>query len=827
MDETEVEPAMDVAVPSTPSKQENVSFIDTNSMSILDYPIPSDPTMDCDSGNTPDLGEFLSRPVLVNTTTWNVGAAITWNINPWNAFFTDARIQNKINNYAFLKCNLKVKIILNASPFYYGRILVAYNPLSGFKDDTIKTDTVQGNLIPYSQRPHVWLNIDDCTGAEMHLPYIYHKNWIEATSASTLTSLGTLNFIGYTPLASANGATGSGVTIQTYVWAENVELAGPTVSYAAQSDEYEVQSDEYGQGPVSKIASAVAGIASRLTDIPIIGRFATATHIGAGAIGRIASLFGFTNVPVISDVMPFKSLPFGGLASTEISQPVEKLTLDPKNELTIDPRTVGLPPVDEMSIPYITSKESYLTQSSWATSQATDTILFSSAITPCLVSIDSSNANYNIVQNTPAAYISNMFNNWKGDVIFKFSFVKSPFHKGRVKFTWDPVGNIISNSTTTSVAYTKIVDISDESEVEIRIPYLQATAFLTCDNSPIKWWSTSTAPTFLHDGIHTNGTLTARVLTNLSAPVATSSIPMLVSVRMADNFEFANPDELPPHNTSVQSFFAPQSNEYEVDQDEELGHQSPDRYLVNYGEQILSLRSVLRRSTRAYTFPIYSTGTSDLYTFFHRHNKIPITPGFDTNGPHSVKGIITPATNYPYSFTNMTPLSWVMQMYIGYRGSTINHFLVAGERALSKATIYRSVQTFNSSDFYGESSTAIGTRSAGARWFANGNFTQYTIGGCGAALTSQYTQSGLSTLYPMYSNYRFNYSQAKFAALGDTNTNGTTDNETAVFEFRNQSGNTDSKYSTIERWVSAGTDFTCFFWLNAPSYYTYTIPTAN
>jgi len=420
-----------------------------------------------------------------------------------------------------------------------------------------------------------------------------------------------------------------------------------------------------------------------------------------------------------------------------------------------------------------------------------------------------------------------MFNNWKGDVIFKFSFVKSPFHKGRVKFTWDPVGNIISNSTTTSVAYTKIVDISDESEVEIRIPYLQATAFLTCDNSPTKWWSTSTAPTFLHDGIHTNGTLTARVLTNLSAPVATSSIPMLVSVRMADNFEFANPDELPPHNASVQSFFAPQSNEYDVDQDEELGYQSPDRYLVNYGEQILSLRSVLRRSTRAYTFPIYSTSTSDLYTFFHRHNKVPPTPGFDPNGPHSVKGIITPATNYPYAFTNMTPLSWVMQMYVGYRGSTINHFLVAGERALSKATIYRSVQSFNPSDFYGESSTAIGTRSAGARWFANGNFTQYTIGGCGAALTSQYTQSGLSTLYPMYSNYRFNYSQAKFAALGDTNTNGTTDNETAVFEFRNQSGNTDSKYSTIERWVCAGTDFTCFFWLNAPSYYTYTIPTAN
>ena len=107
------------------------------------------------------LAEFLSRPVRIQTVTWNLSdpRGLLALVDPWRVFFDNASIKNKLNNFAFLRCNLKLKFLVNASPFYYGSVRACYQPLLNFKPTTIATGTQSGEttpeLIPYSQPPGV------------------------------------------------------------------------------------------------------------------------------------------------------------------------------------------------------------------------------------------------------------------------------------------------------------------------------------------------------------------------------------------------------------------------------------------------------------------------------------------------------------------------------------------------------------------------------------------------------------------------------------------------------------------------------------------------
>jgi hypothetical protein len=132
--------------------------------------------------------------------------------------------------------------------------------------------------------------------------------------------------------------------VTCYAWATDVELAGLTSGLVLQGDEYDKA------GPISGPATAIASVASKLTDTPIIGSLARATEIGARAVGGIASLFGYSNPPVLNDVMPYQPKAFHSFAAVETGVPMDKLTLDPKNEITVDKSVTGAKPDDELVI---------------------------------------------------------------------------------------------------------------------------------------------------------------------------------------------------------------------------------------------------------------------------------------------------------------------------------------------------------------------------------------------------------------------------------------------------------------------------------------------
>jgi hypothetical protein len=84
-----------------------------------------------------------------------------------------------------------------------------------------------------------------------------------------------------------------------------------------------------------------------------------AVSTAAAGLSAIAEVFGYTDTPVIESVKPYKSLPFHGFSSAEISHPNDKLTLDPKNELAMCGTAVGAPDADELNIEAFCRRESF------------------------------------------------------------------------------------------------------------------------------------------------------------------------------------------------------------------------------------------------------------------------------------------------------------------------------------------------------------------------------------------------------------------------------------------------------------------------------------
>lgn len=797
-------------------QQETVTFVDETSGSSLDYNPILDSSVYEDIQPGIELQEFLSRPVLIATIGWaqSDGAVPLGTFSPWYDYFNAVPIKKKLDNYAFVSCNLKLKFVINASPFYYGSVLVSYRPLAGYWSENIVADANRTENVLLSQRPHLWLFPQTNQGGEMSLPFFFHKNWLEVGLGTDFASMGSINVKIVDTLKSANSAVGASIEIQVFAWAEDVRLLGPTISLALQAK------DEYQEASVSKMASAIATTMGKMSKIPIIGPYMTATGMAASAVGSIAHLFGYTNVPNIKDVDPYRPTAFPQFASPEISTPVEKLTLDPKNELTIDPRTVGLNPTDELAIANIITRESYLLTIPLASTDAPNTLLFSALVNPVMFRLGPATAPaLPRVYESPLSYISRMFVHWRGDLIFRFRFICTQYHKGRIRVTYDPVGPITTTSPDYATAFNQVIDIGAENDIEITVPYMQGLPWLDCDATFTSLKYNVGSGALARTSTLDNGTITIRVVNPLTAPVAASDIGIQVFVRAAENFEFAYPRDLP--RTTV--FNLQSKDEYtgptKILAGNAAGRLPNDRYLVNMGENCTSLRQLLRRTNYVNTSILPPSATAKIAYWVSQQNKYPLYQGYDPDGINVANGLITPGLTYPYNYVAMTPYNWIAPMFIAQRGSTMWNFnfdTVGSDSLLSSVKVHKYHGTLTYPVYYNtlETSTALPSNSLLSRFASVVN----SAGSMGQSLTNQSTQSGLSVSLPNYNKYRFHFCDPISNTRGRTYDGSSRDNIQVVATLKPSGATKTISNIVVDRYMSIGTDFTFFFMINVPSY---------
>lgn len=779
----------------------------------------SDQTLDT------DIEGWFRRPVRINEFTWSEAdvAGFKTSITPWSLWMNNAFVKTKLNNYSWIRGDLKIKVQVTASPFYYGMLQMSYIPIPTFSPSTIVNDAALRYLIPMSQRPHIVIEPGKSDSYEMTLPFFLQKNWMNVQSLSEAVNMGTINSHIYSSLKSANGAVGIGISVVTYAWMENIELSGASVGLS-------MQSDEYGEGCVSRPASQVASAASYFESIPIIGPFATATRIGAGAISAIASMFGFTNVPVIEDTRPVRNTTFPQLASAEIAHTVEKLTLDPKNELSVDPRIVGMPSgQDEMMISRIAQHESYLTTIPWTSAEGVDAMKFWTRVNPYLY--DSDGAAQAKLYLTPMAYAAKVFDHWRGNIIFRFHIIASKYHKGKVLINFDPTGysaqNIGNTVSTSNVVHTTIIDIGETQDVEFEVPYQQAAQFLalrTVVTAADKGWAVNTVVPGVYpvDNFYDNGFLTMRVLNTLTAPEAITSVDILVYVRAGAHVEFANPCEVDTSHTL--SFYAPQSETYPDNTNPDSTMLAPtrgpidDQYSVHFGENIRSFRQLLRRYELVQTERIGALlGANTTSVIRKRFYKMPISPGYCSVGG-STANLIVGVGNAPYNYATMTLLSYLAQSFVCYRGSVNWTYNLYGA-----TTVYQTARVAKDNLTGLVASTGITTYSLVTASQAAAHVNQRLAGRAGSSMINSSTQSGLNVQCPMYTAFKFQSTSCFNANQGQIYDGSVLDCFVLEIDANQNSGL--NVTTNIHSYCSIGTDFGLHFFLNVPTFYVYsTVP---
>jgi hypothetical protein len=812
-------------------RQETITFNDKSaSVKVEASPIEDESMYDGFSANV-DLATYLSRPVLIHTINWSDGALMATNtIRPWRLYFQNSSITRKLQNYAFLACNLKIKVVINASPFYYGYAFCTYRPFVNNNAGYITMGQQSfGGTLATTCRQRIDILPSKSQGGEMLLPYINVRNWLRIGKLDDFSDMGELVLWSHDVLAFANAAAGPTVTVQIFAWADDVKVSGPTSELPLQADEYEET------GPISGIASNVASVAGTAADLlpAPFKPFAKATEIGASAVSSIAKLFGFTNVPVIDDVSAFKNLPFHAMASTQISVPFEKLTVDPKNELTVDNRIAGGNGVDELAISYLTEKRNVWSLPNWASSDAPDAILAEINVCPILNGTTSGNAPStafganSALAMTPMTLVARNFQFWRGTMVYRFKFICSQYHRGRVSIIWDPAHGTSADLNYTE-NYSRVVDIAEEQEIEIKVPFMQPYPYLLTNfDAGLLNITTPVASCDSFDEDAHNGRLIVKVLTKQTSPVTTADIFMYVETHMEDA-DFANPID-PDLDWGTRISYLPiQSRETEekvvADNIAKLTiKKNPNLHKIYNGEAIFSMRTLFRRRCYHRTIAPTPNSTGTLSQFYGKINRRPIFYGFDQDGLNTAQEIVGAGT-YQFNYVQQPMQCAFEPCFVGMRGSQNWEFNLnnAGD-AIDTLGVGRYIAPITASeadDFTYTTSTNPGyivrTALTASRFLAQ----------AGCALTNMRTQTGLQVQVPMYSRFRFIGTNPDERNLGRSEDGSDIDNIVMTYRCVPTAGQ-DPKNMTLDLYTSVGTDYQLLHFVNVPNYWVYgALPTA-
>lgn len=785
------------------STHEVTGFTDENPGEVNNISAPVNYIMTNTSENA-QLGNFLSRPVRIKTFSWSLGTSIDQTFYPWQLFLSETSISEKISSYSLLRGNLHIKVLVNASPFYYSAAIMSYQPLVIYDPAPIVDGTADEELVLLSQRPNIMIYPQDNMAGEMVLPFLYEREWLDITSNARVTDMGYFRLKSFDILRSANASAGATVTINVLAWMEDATLSGPTIEGVLQSK------DEYGDNPISKPASAIANAAGLLTGLPIIGPFMTATSIAAGKVAGVAKIFGFTNPPNIEPTQQFRINNLPLLATTDISAPIEKLSLDCKNELTIDPKICGADIGDSMDFRSICSRESFLSIFDWQMSDVVDTQLLAVGITPAQLRIGTGASSRNRYL-TPMAMVNQCFGLWRGTISIRLRILSTQYHKGRLVITWDPRAD---NSTQTDYPriYTHILDIAEDKDICFKVPWMQTKAFLPTDTS-LSTNNYKAETSALTRGDSYNGILTARVYTDLTAPVQTAPINVLVYVAGHD-LMFTQPKDLPLDVSP----YAQQSEFSYTTKTIDLGPPAvtdENIMLVYGGESINSVRTLIRRFTNYFTNSQNTAVAANKGWISNTalHSRKPLYPGYDPDGIMLAVGITNPIEK-PYNFVNWTYMNWFEQCFVGQRGS-INWTLHA-DAGQSDFFISRDDSARTAIADY---AFTVTSGSQNVNSVAYYNTIRGPNGLMGTTMATDQSKTCFAQV-PYYAPVKFQNTSPVFRTLGLVDDYSDLDN-IRYGSYRYPGTTSTAGVGAYHLFAAAGTDYSLIFFLNVPTLYKY------
>jgi hypothetical protein len=417
--------------------------------------------------------DYLKRPALLGSyninTDVNPAALYVETDRPSTALFDLPRVAmtiagraNKLANFRYFSATSKLKIMFNVSPYVEGLFFIGYAPMDDFKPDVYKL--ARRNLPSLTSCPGDLVDIQLMDSYEITVP------WCDTRDCGMLNG-STTDFrnarLGIFPLY-VKGPSVFNINIQVYHWFDDITLKGPTF-YGPITIDATLQIAHEGKGPISEVATKVSSVSKVLSRIPIISDFAGPVSWISDLVGGVASSFGYSRPVIGSAVQPVNFIAARGFAQVKAEDVSTVLAMSNDNEISPSVKAF-MTDTDEMSLEYVCNNPGVVETAAWRSSDPVGTSFFTTIVST--IPISTTVGPDKIYMPTNFEYVSMNTGYWRADIYYKIKFVKTPFHAGRLEVVFFPgeMGGV--TGVDTSNCYKQIIDISQESELEICVPYM-------------------------------------------------------------------------------------------------------------------------------------------------------------------------------------------------------------------------------------------------------------------------------------------------------------------------------------------------------------------
>jgi len=789
-----------------------------------------------------ELGDFLSRPLRIGSHNLTNGFYLDVQFNPWHDFLSNANVINKLQNYSLIRGTMHIKLLINGGPFYFGNIIVGYKPKG------VGYDFVQGNIdviqdyfqrcTLLSQRQHLIMNPTTSQGGELTLPFFHDKNYLDLIDASDILDMGEVSMISLAPLDRAIGsAEQRQINITIMAWMSDVELAGPTTQgVLSQSG---MMDDEYGKGIISRPAKAIARWAGKLSTVPEIGPYATATSMAAGGVGKLAELWGFSRPVNVAPISRYKHQMYGILANSSIDEAVEKLTYDPKQELTVDHNITGAQLDDELSIKAITSKSSLLTYFTWSATTNENSLLGTINVTPCHCDFRTDGTNEYGVEwvQTPLAHASFPFKYWRGGLNYRFQINASDLHRGRLLLVYDPRGFTSNGIPDTNTVFSRVIDLEETKDFMLPVHWFQQKSWAKVPRSPTSNGIAKGTDSVFNQESFSNGQLRIYVLNELTGPDEdlTNSVRILTWISGADDYELAVPDDNMIRRTAFGGEVAQTTSEAnnawsqsgilnntKAAHASKPGHEgsemleaigapsSPNALsLVYHGETFDSFRDMFKRYNLCCVFARSDDGNLSGRATRYRL-MLPNFPMY--NGRAETNGMYQQARDgglnaVNYNVAGRTLLNWITPAFAARRGGIRYKYMIGHYTTVSPTGMVVTRGRTDGSQAFGTTEVEMDTTDS----IKHSNCTVLqTTGHAGSAFTNREVPV-LEVELPYYSDKKFEDASSIVTATQYPDQTHHLD----IFDGKRKTHGD----LQIYQYVATGEDFNLTWYVNAPSFF--------
>lgn len=465
--------------------------------------------------------------------------------------------RQKLNNFFLFKSDIEFEVKVNATPFHQGALIISYHPrnldLSNFRKLTVN------HLAGISSFPHRILYLEKENTVKMRIPFAHIKDMIDLGGLDD--NFGDVKIHVLVPLTDSASSTRCGITLRgrfvnpipqtptnssllTSTRYAALELEGlkkvlptrhPVLNLAAQDGEGE------STGPVTKICDTVSNVSSSLSDVPIIGKFASGISWASRLAKGVSSVLGFSkpeelNTPQI--VTNKTGLYMGNVEGKDHSRVLAQI---PDN--CVDSRSFNPTKIDEMSHAAIVSRPNIVKRFTTGTSHMTDRLkLFSWPVTPFVYEPTSTGETFSLGS---ISYLAALHKYWRGELQYFLTCVKTQYHSGRIVVIYFP--GLTEEELperyeeTLSTNYNAIYDLraDDDSELSLTnpfvIPYAAAEPWK-------RVFEVQNGKTFSKQKAFTTGSVGVYTLNNLVAPdTVDDNVSWVLSMRGGPDLEFAIP----------------------------------------------------------------------------------------------------------------------------------------------------------------------------------------------------------------------------------------------------------------------------------------------